>query len=344
MFLISLPNVKTSEGLMLLFSMKTQLQRLWLISGILLFFFCQEKPLFAQQGDTYAHDPSTIQHDGKNYWIFSTGQGIKIDVSSDLNVWKTAKQTVFAKDSFPSWIKEYVPGFKGHFWAPDCIFMNKKYYLYYSCSTFGSSQSVIGLATNPSLNPESPDYKWTDEGMVVSSGERKDMNAIDPGLLKDTQGKIYLTYGSFFGGIGAVELDSVSGKIKSRQVIQKVAGGRESDWEASCMIQEGRYYYLFVNNGLCCKGVNSTYYIVAGRSENPTGPFLDKSGKDLNAGGGTVLLRTEGKYIGPGHVGLLREKNRKIVSIHFYDAEDEGKSKFEFIKIGFKNNWPYLKR
>lgn len=300
--------------------------------------------LVAQMGEIESHDPSTIQKDGNTYWIFSTGNGIKATYSSDLENWKISVKTVFQKDSFPNWIKEYVPKFQGHFWAPDCIFMNGKYYLYYSCSSFGASQSAIGVATNQTLDPNSPQYKWTDLGLVVASKERKDFNAIDPSILKDKQGKIWMTYGSFFGGIGAVELDSVSGKIKSGESIKKVAGGRESDWEASCLIQEGEYYYLFVNNGLCCKGLNSTYYIVCGRSKNPLGPFLDQTGKDLNAGGGTIILRTEGKFQGPGHVGLLREKGKNIVSIHYYDADDQGKSKINLVEMVFKKGWPYFKR
>lgn len=307
-------------------------------------FFLTLTSTIAQTGETQAHDPSTIQQSAGKYWLFSTGNGIKITHSNDLNTWKIAPQSVFKKDSFPTWINEYVPKFQGHFWAPDCIFMNGKYYLYYSCSSFGSTQSAIGVATNVTLDIDSPQYHWEDLGMVISSKDKKDFNAIDPSLLKDNTGKVYMTYGSFFGGIAVVEIDSVHGKVKEGQSTHKIAGGKESDWEAACMIQEGEYYYLFVNNGLCCKGLNSTYYIVGGRSKQAFGPFLDETGKDLNAGGGNILLRTEGKFQGPGHVGLLREKNKHIVSIHYYDGDDGGKSKINILNMYFKKGWVYLKR
>ncbi|MFD2570854.1 arabinan endo-1,5-alpha-L-arabinosidase [Spirosoma soli] len=287
------------------------------------------------------HDPSSIQKEDGQYWYFSTGHGIQAVSSPDLQHWKVEK-SIFEKGTWPNWIDSTVQGFKGHFWAPDCVRMNGKYYLYYSCSTFGSPTSAIGVATSPTLNQQSPDYRWTDQGMVVKSKVKADFNAIDPGLMRDTDGRVYMVYGSFHGGIGAAEIDTVTGKIKAGTTVKRVAGGRESDWEAAALVKEGRYYYLFVNNGLCCKGLNSTYYIVVGRSESPLGPFLDQTGRDLTVGGGTVVLRTAGQYIGPGHVGLLREGNRNLVSIHFYDAENKGRPRLDLRLLKFKNGWPNL--
>ncbi|RIV23574.1 arabinan endo-1,5-alpha-L-arabinosidase [Fibrisoma montanum] len=305
--------------------------------------WCVLSPAKAQEGGFTTHDPSTIQKEGGTYWYFSTGNGIQTVSATDLRSW-TVSKPVFDKGTWPGWIDSTVRGFKGHFWAPDCIRMNGRYYLYYSCSTFGSAVSAIGVATSPTLNPQSPDYRWTDQGVVVTSKVRTDINAIDPGLLRDTDGRVYLVYGSFHGGIGAAELDTLTGKLKGGTTVKTVAGGRQSDWEAPALVKEGNYYYLFVNNGLCCKGLNSTYYIVVGRSTNPLGPFVDKSGRDLTAGGGTLVLRTEGQYIGPGHVGLLREGGRNLVSIHYYDAEDKGRSKFSLRRLSFRDGWPVLER
>lgn len=296
----------------------------------------------AQQAVISTHDPSTIQKEAGTYWYFSTGNGIQAVSSTDLRRWKLEKP-IFEKDTWPNWIDSTVRGFKGHFWAPDCIRMNGKYYLYYSCSTFGSPVSAIGVTTSPTLNPQLPDYRWSDQGMVVASKVRTDINAIDPGLMRDTDGRVYLVYGSFHGGIGAAEIDTITGKLRAGTTVKTVAGGRQSDWEAAALIKEGSYYYLFVNNGLCCKGLNSTYHIVVGRSTSPLGPFVDRAGRDLTAGGGTLVLRTEGNYIGPGHVGLLREGSRNIVSIHFYDPDDRGRSKLALRQLIFQDGWPLLK-
>ncbi|CCH02679.1 arabinan endo-1,5-alpha-L-arabinosidase [Fibrella aestuarina BUZ 2] len=295
----------------------------------------------AQDPDIVTHDPSTVLNEAGTYWYFATGNGIQVVSSPDRKRW-TPQKPIFEKGTWPNWIDSTVRGFKGHFWAPDCIRMNGRYFLYYSCSTFGSPVSAIGVATSPTLNPQSPDYRWTDQGMVVSSKVRTDINAIDPSLLRDTDGRVYLAYGSFHGGLGAAEIDTLTGKLKAGATIKTVAGGRQSDWEAAALIREGNYYYLFANNGLCCKGLNSTYYIVVGRSTSPLGPFVDQSGRDLTAGGGTLVLRTDGRYIGPGHVGLLRDGNRQLVSIHFYDADDKGKARLAFRQLTFRNGWPVL--
>src|SRR5205085_3251670 len=137
--------------------------------------------------DNGAHDPSTITKDGNKYFMYGTGftysdgtiVPFTIAYSTNLYTWTRSYKTVFPKGTWPKWINTIVPGFTGNFWAPDIVFMNGKYYLYYSASSFGSSTSVIGLATSPTLDPNSPDYLWTDQGMVVSSSSSSQANAID---------------------------------------------------------------------------------------------------------------------------------------------------------------------
>jgi arabinan endo-1,5-alpha-L-arabinosidase len=156
-----------------------------------------------------SHDPATLTKDGDVYWQFTTGDGIWSSYSTNLSYWTASNKPVFAIGTWPTWINTYVPGFGGNFWAPDVIYMNSAYYLYYSCSTWGSSQSAIGVVRTASLN----DPVWQDMGKVVSSnGSSAAINAIDPGLFKDDDGKVYMTYGSWFGGIGIMEIDTVTGK------------------------------------------------------------------------------------------------------------------------------------
>lgn len=298
----------------------------------------------ALKGNDNSHDPSGLQKDAAgNYWQYTTGDGIYTASSPDLIYW-SAKNPVFPRGTWPSWINDYVPSFRGHFWAPDLIYMNGQYYLYYSCSSFGSSRSVIGLATSPTLDQNSPDYKWTDQGMVVYSDSDNDINAIDPALFMDSDGRVYMTYGSWFGGIGVIELNSSTGKVKSGANLYKVAGGGHADWEAPYLIKEGSYYYIFINRGTCCNGVNSTYHIKMGRSTSPTGPFVDKDGVDLNNNGGTTVLDKSGRYIGPGHFGLLRENGTKYVSLHYYDGQDNGNAKLDILTMRMVHDWPYLTR
>jgi arabinan endo-1,5-alpha-L-arabinosidase len=279
-------------------------------------------------GDIFSHDPSGIIKEGNTYWDFHTGDGI-LSVHSDNLIDWTNGLPVFTDHFWPSWINTAVPGFTGTFWAPDIIYMNNAYYLYYSCSTFGSSKSAIGVARADDLN----EAYWDDLGMVVSSnGSSTAINAIDPGIFKDTDGKIFMTYGSWFGGIGIVEIDSVTGLAKTSATY--LYGGNHQSIEASYLIKKGINYYLIVNRGNCCQGVNSTYYITIGRSTNIFGPYTDWRN----------LLTTSGKYIGPGHFGLLHEGCTNYVSIHYYDKNSGGISKLDILKMNFVDGWPVLTR
>lgn len=293
-------------------------------------------PCMAQNDEIRTHDPSTVHFDQGKYFYFSTGNGIQAVYSSDLKNWKLGKP-VFEKDKFPTWISELLKDFKGHFWAPDVIYMNGYFYLYYSCSSFGSPVSAIGVVRSKSLDSQAENYGWEDLGMVVKSGKKTDFNAIDAGLFRDTDHKYYLTYGSFHGGIGVVEIDSVSGKTKGE--IKKIAGGRESDWEAAYIIKNQDDYFLFANNGLCCKGLNSTYRIVVGKSTSIFGPYLDQEQRDLTKGGGTTVLATHANIIGPGHFALMIKDGKNIVSTHYYDSQKDGQPTFKIWELKFKKKW-----
>jgi len=294
--------------------------------------------LLGLHGATGAHDPTGIRKCGNTYWIFTTGNGIYSMYSHDLIHWKSG-ETPFSRNAYPSWINTYVPEFTGHFWAPECVYMNGRYYLYYSCSTWGVKTSCIGLVTNTTLNPQDPGYLWEDQGVVVYSNQSSDANCIDPSVFSDADGNYYLTYGSYFGGIRIVALDSVSGKV-SGSYRYPVASG---DCEASCVIPHDGWYYLFINRGQCCQGSSSTYYIQAGRSENPTGPFLDKNGVDLNSRGGTTILSTSGNFIGPGHVGYYVEDGQEWVTYHYYDGDRGGAATLAIGTVVWEEDgWPRI--
>jgi arabinan endo-1,5-alpha-L-arabinosidase len=159
---------------------------------------------------TPTHDPVIIR-EGDTYHVFSTGHGkrlIETRTSTDLVNWK-AGDPVFT--ALPGWATQAIPGSNG-MWAPDISFVNGRYRLYYSVSTFGSNRSAIGLATAKTLDRASPDYGWRDEGLVVLSSKEDDYNAIDPNFVIDREGRHWLTLGSFWTGIKLFELDRRTGK------------------------------------------------------------------------------------------------------------------------------------
>ncbi|MEQ5809782.1 family 43 glycosylhydrolase [Alteromonas sp. NFXS44] len=279
-------------------------------------------------GTTDIHDPSTIMRDGNTYWTFGTGAGnatlpLNALYSTDMVNWQRGSSPI-APGGYPSWIDNKVTGFDGNFWAPDVIKMKGKYYLYYSAfSATQGMQSAIGVMVTDSLN----NPNWQDLGMVVStqdeplSAQGQPVNTIDAGLYRDTQGKVWMIYGSHYAGLFIRQIDPDSGLLFDSQRYDAV--GNNGDWnefEAAQVQYLHGYYYLFANLGDCCAGSDSNYYIVMGRSTSPTGPFLDKTGTDMWSYGGTNVLSTSGNYIGPGHFGYLRHGAQDFVTIHYYDG------------------------
>ncbi|WP_088655458.1 family 43 glycosylhydrolase [Geofilum rhodophaeum] len=275
------------------------------------------------QAQAPSHDPSTmVRAENGRYWIFTTGQGIWCMSSSNANFsdWR-AETTPFRPGTWPGWINSAVPGFNGEFWAPDIIQMNGYYYLYYSVSTFGSSRSAIGVVRTSSLtNPN-----WTDLGMVVSSTNNAQINAIDPALFTDTDGRVWMSYGSWFGGLGVVEINRATGKTIGNVV--HLVGGNHEAMEAPYITKSGSYYYLFFNRGRCCNGVNSTYYVVVARSTSITGPYTNER---------VFLPNRNGNIIGPGHIGYGQGK----LTYHYYDGNANGAAKLFVTTLGYRDGWP----
>jgi arabinan endo-1,5-alpha-L-arabinosidase len=322
--------------------LKKILLRARLLLGFLLLTSWLAPRAHALQGLTGVHDPSTIVKSGNTYWVFATGQGIYCMSSTDLVNWTPGPRTVFVNNAYPSWINTKVPGFAGNFWAPECRFMNGKYYLYYSCSTFGSPVSTIGLATNVTLDPTSPSYQWVDQGEVISTTASSGVNAIDPAIFSDASNNLWLTYGSYFGGIRITQLDATTGKVLNASNQFAVANGGV---EAPYVSYNNGYYYLFINRGTCCQGASSTYYIQVGRSATPTGPYLDQNGVSLNSGGGTLLISGAGRFIGPGHTGIFTENGTTYFSHHYYDGYDSGAPKLGLAKLTWgATGWPTVSR
>lgn len=305
--------------------------------------------LSLQAQDIRVHDP-VLAKDGNTYYLFCTGMGISVFSSPDLQHWKKEKP-VF--DSPPDWAAKAVPGFKGHIWAPDIAFHNGLYYLYYSVSAFGKNTSCIGVATNKTLDPKSADYTWTDHGKVIESIPGRDLwNAIDPNLAWDDQHQPWLAFGSFWSGIKLVKLNSDLVTMANPQEWYTIAkrnrdykttdtNGGDAAIEAPFVFKKNNYYYLFVSFDFCCKGVDSNYKIMVGRSEKIQGPYLDKDGVRMDAGGGTLLLQGTAAWPGVGHNSVYMFDGKDYIVFHGYDAADNGKPKLKILTLQWDSTgWP----
>ena len=192
---------------------------------------------------------------------------------------------------------------------------------------------------NKTLDPKSPDFKYTDPIVVASSANMEDCDAIDPGLLLDpTDGRLWCSYGTYFGFIRIVELDPKTGKrVEGNQAINVAI-----DCEATDLIYRNGWYYLLGTHGTCCDGANSTYNIVVGRSRKVTGPYLDNMGRDMLEGGGKMVVAAGGRVTGPGHFGrTILEDGVERMSCHYEaDLDQSGRSVLAIRPLLWKNDWP----
>lgn len=298
-----------------------------------------------QEGDIrQVHDPNIIKA-GDTFYLFSTRAGIAIRCSKDLIHWRLCGD-VFAH--LPEWAVKDVPGLRG-LWAPDVTYFNGQYHLYYSVSTFGSNRSSIGLVTNQTLDPTSDKYRWMDQGKVLSSNTSDDWNAIDPNVVFDEQDQPWLAFGSFWSGIKLRKLDRATGQLSSQdQTLYSLASRpRTSELpgaiEAPDIIRKNNYYYLFVSFDFCCRGKDSTYNIRVGRARRVTGPYVDRSGKPMMEGGGTLVIAGGGRWAGPGHCSILQEKDGDRLVYHAYDTEWRGVSTLRISPIRWDaEGWPTI--
>ena len=309
--------------------------------GLFVFYFllASASEIAAQTGDiTFVHDPCIIKSDGY-YYIYSTGNRIDIRRSADLLNWKFIG-SVF--DSIPAWGVEEVPGVS-NIWAPDVFYHDSTYYLYYALSTFGSNHSCIGLATNTTLDPGNPNYKWIDQGKVIQSDSRDNFNAIDPDVVMDKDNRIWLTFGSFWDGIKLVELDSITWKPEQNYKLYSIASRSGGAIEAPYIVYKNGNYYLFTSFDFCCKGVNSTYNIRVGRSQEITGPYVDGNGIAMMKGGGTLLLSGGERWKGPGSCAVLLQEKQDWLVCHAYDAENNGIPTLRILPLNWDSNgWPVM--
>lgn len=301
------------------------------------------------QGSLFpVHDPCLIRANGL-YHVFSTSQMretpglIHWRTSPDLMNW-TYKGTVLP--SYLDWLPNELPDARGA-WAPDIVFADGEYRLYYSVSMFGKNTSRIALLTSPTLDSADPTYGWTDHGVVVRSETSNDFNAIDSHAFIDDDGRHWLSWGSFWTGIKLAELDPATGKLKKPKGLPRSLAGRDAPGaiEAPVIFKRGGFYYLFASFDACCRGINSTYHTVVGRAKAITGPYLDDKGKSMMNGGGRIVLHADldptGRWKGPGHCDVISDEGQDHIVYHAYDAQNGGRPTLRVDRLTWTaDGWP----
>jgi arabinan endo-1,5-alpha-L-arabinosidase len=274
--------------------------------------------VIAQVGKPFIHDPSTIMECDGKYYTFGTGGGGLI--SEDGWVWNSGAVR------------------PGGGVAPDVVKIGDRFYLSYAKGVNGHASNIY-VMWSKTLDPKSPDFGFKDETLVALSDGNEDCDAIDPAFLLDpTDGRLWLSYGTYFGFIRLVELDPKTGKrVEGNKAINIAI-----DCEATDLMYQDGWYYLLGTHGTCCDGANSTYNIVVGRSRKVTGPYLDNMGRDMLTGGGKMVLAAGGRVNGPGHFGriILGDGVQKMSCHYEADLDQSGRSVLGIRPLLWKNGWP----
>lgn len=276
----------------------------------------------AQVGAPYIHDPSTIAECDGKYYTFGTGGGGLI--SEDGWSWHSGTER---------------PGGGA---APDVLKIGDRYLVIYGATgggLGGGHNGRILTMWNKTLDPRSSDFHYSTPIEVASSDGMEDCDAIDPCLLLDpTTGRLWCSYGTYFGSIRLIELDPRTG--------ERMKGNKERDiaidCEATDLIWRDGWYYLLGTHGTCCDGVNSTYNIVVGRSRKVEGPYMDNVGRDMQHGGGRMVIAAGDRLCGPGHFGrTIIDEGVEVMSCHFEaDLERSGRSVLGIRPLLWRNGWP----
>ncbi len=275
---------------------------------------------FALDGQVQIHDPSTVMRCDGRFYTYGTGG------------------TPLVSDDGWTWRRGTTPARSGM--APDVIHVGDRYFMYVARNVGAQPRADINLIWSKSLDAASPDYKWEEAGVVASSDGVEDCNAIDPGAFLDpNDGKLWLVYGSYFGYIRLVELDPKTGQQRNPQTKPV---NLAVNCEAPIVIFRDGWYYLIATHGSCCRGADSGYNLRMGRSRKITGPYLDHEGIDMIQGGGKLFLGSSGRFIGPGHFGLIDDGHGvEKFSLHFEaDLERGGASVLDIRPLLWKDGWP----
>ncbi len=310
--------------------------------------------------DVAVHDPSIFKDDDGKYYAFGTH--FAVATSTDLIKWtqyayNNQWNKLYNASSWKEALKETVdvvqPSSKiGSTWAPDVIKHGGKYYMYYSLTNeFGSNKSAIGRVEADSVTGPYSNNKV----LISSSGASGVSNAIDPTVFWDQDGKLWMVYGSAFGGIRLVELNNKGDKFglpKDEEDVGDNAG--ELLWTGSSNNAEGpyifynsetKYYYLMVSYG----NLETTYNMRIARSKEVAGPYVDITGEEVqgNSTGGNKLAGNY-KFEGDsanyalGHNSVLVEDGNYFVVMHVRNAL-KGMHHLEVRQLYFtEEGWPVL--
>lgn len=306
----------------------------------------QEPPRgqLALTGNVSVHDPTMAYDEASGLYIVAASHN-SIRTAPTMNgPWTNVGSVSRAEWTFS------VPN-STTLWAPHLQKIGDTFYYYYSQSSFGVSDSAIGVKTTKT--PAVPS-SYVDLGRpVVTSGSLAtepqpiDFNAIDPVVIQDVEGAWWMVWGSFWDGIVVQQLGDDLVSVVGEPTLIASRQADDNPVEGPAIFYRDGYYYLVLSWDKCCAGANSTYKVAVGRSTSITGPYVDQAGVRLDEGGGTVILDTRqsapgvtpaGLYRAPGGADVYTEGDITYLVYHAYLPGNT----LGIRPMEWRDGWPYF--
>ena len=315
----------------------------------------------------FVHDPYMLRDTSGKYWLYGSHQMVATSTDGTNFTMYTsctsAQMGAYAPNcpligpDFASWNGLQTPkawnnGANIDIWAPSMLVSNGTYYQYYSIPYLPSSgaEAVIGVATS-----SSPAGPWTDKGFVTRSWTstttpapgfwQTTSNAIDPAPFFDASGNWWMAWGSWSDGTHLMQLDPSTGLQSTTNTTVYSLAKRDAGEEGPFIYYYKGYYYYFAPINACCSAT-SPYRTIVGRSTSVSGPYVDRGGVPLTAGGGTILLSTHGNIVGPGGGSVFTDtgnNNTPTFVYHYYDGNSNGRPTLGINPLAFTaDGWPYV--
>ena len=285
------------------------------------------------------HDPSVIK-EGDTYYVF--GSHLAAAKSNDLMHWTQISDNVRNNPMFPdveTTLAETLQWAEARtLWAPDVTKLaDGNFYFYYNACRGDSPLSAMGVAKASQI--EGP---YEDLGIILKSGMWDQVspdgaiydatvhpNVVDPQTFFDKNGKYWMVYGSYSGGIFIMEMNETTGlPLEGQGYGKKLLGANHARIEGPYILysEETDYYYLFLSFGGL--DANGGYNIRVARSKNPDGPYIDSEGQDMiNAQGDSDQLFYDPPYEPYGHKLMGNSFFKKL-------AEENGTSASGYVSPG----------
>src|SRR5690606_6862455 len=127
-------------------------------------------------------------------------------------------------------------------------------------------------------------------------------------------------------------------------IARRAASVTHNPIEGPSLVKRGSYYYLFTAWDFCCESnaANSTYKITVGRGTSPAGPFVDKNGTALTAGGGTLLLEGNSLYSAPGGQQVYLTGSEDLIVFHARRLSQNGLPYLFIRNLNWVDDWPVI--